>query len=213
MSVTIERGTFVPFALAGRRPRGIVAMGSPLSLKRPETPQFIRGYATRYNCTHYFQGRFDIFEPGVFAKTLLRGDTVRLLDMHDESRVLATTNDGGLELLSDGEGLSFLAQLPCDVLGRTVAADIKAARKVGMSVGYRITEYEDRRLAGEDVRFIRAAQLSEISIVDQGAVPQAYVELTEVQEFKRSSKIEANRDAAFAKLMRATAQLRDALDR
>ena len=219
MSARIEFGA--PVALAPRS-RGVVAVGDKWfaeahakGIIRADADgsrkMYVRGYATRYRKAHSYKGRFDMFEPGVFASSLLRKDTVRLLDSHDEGRLLAATNGYGLEIASDSVGLSFLAALPNNDLGREVYNDVKEHRKLGMSVGYRVQEHEDVKAAGETVRLIKAATLQEISIVAAGAVLEAYVENTDLWEMPKQDRTSADASGSLSRLQALTYQLGEAL--
>lgn len=219
MRGTIEFGAVVPFA-GTERPRGVLAVGDPWFVearaklarnRSAASGMIVRRYATRYHKVHSYKGRFETFEPGVFANSLLRADTVRLLDMHDESKLLAATNGGGMTIGSDDVGLSFVAEIADSELGQSVYQSIKSGLKLGVSVGYSETEHRELKLAGETVRVITAATLSEISIVKTGAVERAYVEIADSFELPRQHKADADAAGAWSRLRTLNAQLLEAM--
>lgn len=133
----------------------------------------IGGYATRFLKPHPFRGGVDVFAPGCFAKTLLQKSEVRFLADHNEYKLLTITGEG-LHVWGDDVGLSFKAMLPDNAEGQRAYADVKTGAKSGVSVGYHVNDAEMKTVAGYDVRLIHSARLSEISLVEKGAVREAF---------------------------------------
>lgn len=132
-------------------------------------PIELRGYATRYEKLHQYQGYLDYFLPGCFARSLMDGRAIRLLVAHDESKCVATTADR-LELHSDNSGLAFR----CDMTGlRSEIFDWIGDRR-GMSVKTRTLVEEVMPLDGYNVRLIKDAELFEISVGRYPIVRQAF---------------------------------------
>jgi HK97 family phage prohead protease len=166
----------------------------------------IRGYATLWNKPHVYNGGFDVFRPGCFARSLIGQKAIRLLIDHDESNLLATSADG-LELLGDDTGLAFR----CDMSRVDARSRDRIGSRRAMSVGYFPLAVEEKRVAGETVRFIEDANLTEISLCTAGAVKEAFAIFTssslseplrEVCERKALL-----REGAFDKLMDAHRRL------
>lgn len=165
---------------------GPIEYGAPVSIDwRPEEEQreirrlsagrrlAIGGYATRFKKPHPYKGGIDVFMPGCFAKSLIQRSDVRLLADHNEFKLLNVTGEG-LNIWSDDVGLSFKALLPDNDEGRRAYADVKAGAKSGVSVGYHPVDSEVKKIEGRDVRLIHTARLSEISLVQHGAVKEAF---------------------------------------
>jgi HK97 family phage prohead protease len=158
-----------------RRPDGLV----PLRLI--DAPQaggadVIIGYATRFNKAHEYKGHVDVFAVGCFARTLCSGRAVRLLMHHDESKLVATTANA-LELHSDDKGLAFKCRLPSTVNGTMAKMMVRRLGRAGMSVGYEIRDAETKVIEGCSVRILYDCDLVDISLVERGAVPQAFAVL------------------------------------
>lgn len=169
----------------------------------------IGGYATRFYKPHasqYAECGIDVFAPGAFARTLLEKSDVRLLEDHEERKLLGITG-ASLHVWADNIGLSFKAELPNTFEGQRVYAGIKAGAKCGLSVGYRADEAETKRIAGSDVRIIYAARLNEVSIVQTPAVPGTFaVCLVDDEKIDRpflKTKSEADLEAAAARFKEA----------
>jgi HK97 family phage prohead protease len=173
----------------------------------------IGGYATRWNKPHYFKGVMDVFLPGAFTTSLAAKNRVHFCEEHDETKIFATTNGGGLELRSDETGLAFIADpsvnTDCQRAVRLVASNIKRA----MSVKYTVLDHFYKTIAGEQVRFIRSANLQDIALCQNGAVKEAYAEIVQTKSSEPTHKTVMGADlhAAHAKLMQAHQAVVDAL--
>lgn len=158
-----------------RRPDGLVPLRL-LDWPVSSGGDVIAGYATRFNKAHEYKGHVDVFAVGCFARTLCSGRAVRLLMHHDESKLVATTADA-LELHSDDKGLAFKCLLPSTVNGTLAKMMVRRLGRAGMSVGYEIRDAETKEIEGCSVRILYDCDLVEISLVDRGAVPQAFAVL------------------------------------
>jgi len=157
---------------------------------------FLRGYATRYNRPHVFNGGIDVFAPGVFAKSLLDGSQVRFLNNHDESALVAAVG-AGLTLKSDDVGLSFELALPNTAEAARLLDEVDQGEKSQMSVGYDCLKYRLDLIAGHEVRIITQARLLEISAVRKGACTETYIERATDLLSIRLTKTEADAAAAL----------------
>ena len=157
----------------------------------------IGGYGTRFLKPHaskYAECGIDVFVAGCFARTLLEKTDVRLLEDHQERKLLGITG-ANLHVWADDIGLSFKAELPDSDEGQRVYAAIKAGSKCGLSVGYRAVEAETKQIAGFDVRIIYAARLSEISIVEKPAVPGTFAVCLKDDEKMGDPFVQTKREA------------------
>lgn len=197
----------------GIRFRGF-ANSAPMSFKAgvgQEPVRYLKGVACRYNKVHAYKGGYDVFEPGCFAKTLVKGSTVRFLDGHDEANLVATNNGGGLELLSDAVCLSFAVTLPESNAADELYRNVKSGRRREMSCGYLVEESHEKTFDGVKVRLITAARLNEISVVDRAVVPQTYVEIAKsLPTLDRKTASEADMLASFAAVQAGFARLSEA---
>jgi HK97 family phage prohead protease len=190
------------------------------SKRREDTPAgFLTGVACRYGKVHPAPANaradgvaYDVFLPGVFAKTLTKSETIRLLVGHSEAKCLATTNGGGLELLSDGVALSFAVELTTSDLAHELVQEVKSGKRCEMSTGYRIEESRVQTIDGVKVRLISSAYLSEISAVTSGAVPHTFVEFTNSRpRLEQKSASAADMAAASAAVRANFAKLSEML--
>jgi HK97 family phage prohead protease len=197
----------------GIRFRGF-ANSAPVSFKVSEdrgVPRYLKGIACRYNKVHAYKGGYDVFEPGCFAKTLVKGSTVRFLDGHDEANLFATSNGGGLELFSDSVCLSFAVTLPDSSAADELYRNVKSGQRREMSCGYLVEESHEKTFEGVKVRLITAARLNEISVVEHAAVPQTFVEIAKSPPtLDRKTANEADMLASFAELQAGFARFSEA---
>jgi len=136
--------------------------------------RLVAGYATMYNKIHFGdRSQLEVFSPGCFARTLVSGKAVRAIIEHDEAKVVGTTADV-LELRSDRNGLGFKCFLPYTPEGSVAYDMVNQAVRCSMSVSYEVRVDEVRNIDGHDIRFIRDAELNEISFVKAGAVREAF---------------------------------------
>ncbi|RTE92448.1 HK97 family phage prohead protease [Bradyrhizobium sp. LVM 105] len=170
----------------------------------------IGGYATRFKKPHPYKEGIDVFMPGCFARTLIQKSDVRLLEDHNEYKLLNVTGEG-LHIWADEVGLSFKAILPDTPEGHRVYAGVKSGSKTSVSVGYHVSDFEMKRIEGREVRLIHAARLGEISIVDKGAVKEAYAiclsDDDRIEQPLLQSKWEADFEASVARFKEILCEL------
>jgi HK97 family phage prohead protease len=145
------------------------------SIKRvASASRVIEGYATLWGKPHIHPktGAIEVFAKGCFSR-LVGGSPIRLLISHDPGRIVTDTTDG-LDLFTDDDGLAFRCDLPPGRLADEAWGMVEADGITGMSVGYSIKSEETVRIHGESVRIINDAVLTEISVVREGAVSQAF---------------------------------------
>lgn len=126
-------------------------------------------------------------EPGAFGEVLSRNPLVHLVHQHDMRTAMAATDVegiGGLELSEDDQGLYFFART--DPEDRDVAAlEVKMRRRVVRQASFAFTvaraKYEveiDDQGNEDELRTIQEiGELYDVSVVAQGAYPQADSEL------------------------------------
>ena len=110
------------------------------------------------------------FEAGAFD---LSADETRWLDVgHDQTRVIAYTNGGGLELRDTPEALEIEATLPQIPLADVALAEVKAGKLKGFSIEFKaITERMESGL-----RVISSAALEGVGLVAFPSYEQSKVE-------------------------------------
>lgn len=107
----------------------------------------------------------EIIEPGAFARALMTGKRQMLLN-HDKGRVIGEEGDN-LELTEDAVGLYARATV-------TDPEVVEKARKRelrGWSFGFRPLRQSRSESGGMERRTVQDMVLSEVSIIDQRAVP------------------------------------------
>jgi HK97 family phage prohead protease len=165
-------------------------------------PKVIQGFAVLHLKPHYHKSRIEAHLRGCFNETLESRTRVDFCIDHDRSHSLGNTDDN-LELIDTPKGLAFRlrvrSQEDLDLLqGRTA-----------MSVRYAEREVETRQVNGEDVRFIKSAELVEISAVFQGAIPKTHLIVSDAKAVG-NFRDDCNRfqnDGAFVDLKRALEKL------
>ena len=202
-----NKADWMPTGMEYGAPVGSIQMSSPkrAHMSRPvllasETKgrRVIGGYATMWNKAHYHKGRFEMFATGAFAQTLLRNKTVRFLDEHDEAKCVAATNGDGLDLWSDETGLGFNLTVPDTAAGDLIYSDVLSGKRCGMSVRYTTLEAEEIKAGGDVCHVIQAAMLNEISLVEKGAVSQAYAKVMDRTTARHSNHSELSKRSSEA---------------
>jgi HK97 family phage prohead protease len=166
-------------------------------------PKVIEGLAVLHLKPHYHKSRIEVHQQHCFDETLRTKTRVHFCIDHDQSYSLGDTDDN-LELLDTPKGLAFRlrvrSQEDLDLLqGRTA-----------MSVRYAECEVETRQIGGEDVRFIKSAELVEISAVFQGAIPKTHLIVRDAKSagnFHDECQLGFANDGAFVALKRALEKL------
>lgn len=139
-----------------------------------ETKLRIAGYAAKYRSDSLpldYKGAevIETIEPGAFDESIARND-VSFLWQHEARMPLASTMSGTLNLRSDDDGLSFVADLPDTSLARDAMALLRAGVVRQMSFGFFVRR-EDCSQPGR--RILQDIDLREISLVERAAYPEA----------------------------------------
>lgn len=145
----------------------------------------ITGYAAVWNKMSEDLGGFrEILAPGAFTRALERGNTIKLLYDHDSAAVLASTQNGTLELREDEVGLHIWARVDMsDPDVQRVAAKLRSGIVDQMSFAFSMDEDSEESWdynGGIPIRTIRAvSSLWETSVVSMPAYTSTKVALLE----------------------------------
>ena len=104
------------------------------------------------------------FAPGCFAPL---GD-VTLNVMHDDTRLLARTDGGGLTLTDTASALSLSAALPTTREAKDTLKLVRGAVLRGLSLECGVVS---ERRAPDGARFVTKARLTAVAVVDRPALP------------------------------------------
>ena len=157
------------------------------------------GYAALFGAPSAGLPFTEVIAPGAFRRTLSRvadgKKIVSFLFGHDESRALATTASGRLELTEDERGLKVEARLdPADPDAAGVISKLThEARAMGMSFGFTIPKNGDSW--DEDTRTLREVNLFEVSVLSAGQTPAypATLGLTSVRKVASKMGVDGDR--------------------
>ena len=157
------------------------------------------GYAALFGAPSAGLPFTEVIAPGAFRRTLSRvadgKKIVSFLFGHDESRALATTASGRLELTEDERGLKVEARLdPADPDAAGVISKLThEARAMGMSFGFTIPKNGDSW--DEDTRTLREVNLFEVSVLSAGQTPAypATLGLTSVRKVASRMGVDGDR--------------------
>jgi HK97 family phage prohead protease len=160
-------------ATSNRRQRELERFMS--TRRQAETQRCIDGLATAYNRVHQHptKGHLEVMVEGCFAKSLASGRQIDFCLDHDRAITVGSTR-AGLVLEDAADGLLFRLEVPANHVGAAAARMVEINQKASMSVGYRIVASETLNIGGHDVRFITEAELEEISLCRNGAVPNTF---------------------------------------
>lgn len=145
----------------------------------------IAGYAAVFGKMSEDLGGFrEVIAPGAFARALERGDTIKLLYDHDSAAVLASTDNGSLEVREDEVGLHVWARVDmADPDVQRVAAKLRSGVVDQMSFAFTMGEDSDEEwnyTGGVPVRTIRSVSaIWEASVVAFPAYTSTKVALLE----------------------------------
>jgi HK97 family phage prohead protease len=157
------------------------------------------GYAALFGAPSAGLPFTEVIAPGAFRRTLSRvadgKKIVSFLFGHDETRALATTASGRLELTEDERGLKVEARLdPADPDAAGVISKLThEARAMGMSFGFTIPKNGDEW--DEDTRTLREVNLFEVSVLSAGQTPAypATLGLTSVRKVASRMGVDGDR--------------------
>lgn len=150
---------------------------------------------------------------GVFFRALSKGGRFDFLAEHDRNLLLATTDNGSLELWEDEEGLKMRANIVPTSYGKDIYTLIRSRVINNMSFGFRVIKDSWKKgLEGIHERTIEELELIEVSAVRNPAYPCSAisarnieivedVDIPEIEEERMNPKdLEAIADMVVAKL-------------
>jgi HK97 family phage prohead protease len=143
------------------------------------------GYPAVFNRMSEDLGGFrEVIAPGAFTRALERGDTIKLLYDHDTAAVLASTDNGTLELREDEIGLHMWARVDmADPDVQRVSAKLRSGIVDQMSFAFTMGQAGEEDWdysGGVPLRTIRAVEsLPEVSVVSMPAYLDSKVALLE----------------------------------
>lgn len=113
---------------------------------------------------------------GAFDKAIQTAPRIDFLAEHDSSKLLATTENGSLELWEDSEGLKMRARICPTSYGKDMYELMKGNLVRHMSFGFRVISDKWKKLSnGTFERTVDALELSEVSVVRNPAYPQSAI--------------------------------------
>ena len=113
---------------------------------------------------------------GAFDKAIQTAPRIDFLAEHDSSKLLATTENGSLELWEDSEGLKMRAKICPTSYGKDMYELMKGNLVRHMSFGFRVISDKWKKLSnGTFERTVDALELSEVSVVRNPAYPQSAI--------------------------------------
>jgi HK97 family phage prohead protease len=147
-------------------------------LKRPG----IQGWACLYDKAFALKDMIRAIRPGAFIETLYDGKPKRLLFDHDDSRELGATATG-LEFASCIHGLAFRMPLAGNDNAAEIYGAVSRNERACVSIGAEAVEYEMRKLPdGSEYQLISKCSVDEISLVSEGAVPNTYAAIVDLDD-------------------------------
>jgi HK97 family phage prohead protease len=139
-----------------------------------------RGYGSVFN---NLDQDYDVVRPGAFKSTLERQPRIKMLWQHRTSEIIGSFTS----LQEDDKGLLVEGRINLGTeKGREAYALLKAGDMDGLSIGYRVKDFEVDTKTG--VRFLKDLDLMEISLVTMPANQRAVV--TDVKSVKEVSNLE-----------------------
>jgi len=113
---------------------------------------------------------------GVFAKAIARAPRIDFLVEHDNTKLLATTENGSLELLEDDQGLKMRAKIAQTSYGKDIYELMKEKMVNHMSFGMKvISDTWSKGITGVYQRVINDLDLREVSVVRNPAYTQSAI--------------------------------------
>lgn len=166
------------------------------SLNRPWGTKHLRedglfsGYASIFDLADSDR---DIVERGAFSRSLRAFAPVKLLWQHDTSEPIGLIH----YIKEDAKGLYIEGKLLLDVQrAREAHALLKAGALDGLSIGYRVKEYEIHPTTGN--RHLRDLELMEISLVTFPANTHARVTQVKTLSGDETARLHAALDYALS---------------
>ena len=190
-------------------PVGFALEEKSVAESKEETGAFgtFRGYGSVFN---HLDCDYDVVRPGAFKSTLARQTRVKMLWQHRSSEIIGSFTS----LQEDDKGLLVEGRINLGTeKGREAYALLKAGDMDGLSIGYRVKDFERDKQTG--VRFLKEVDLMEISLVTMPANQRALVtDVKSVEDINTLAEAEAllrksgfSRDACRAFIARVKASL------
>lgn len=173
--------------------RPILANAEGRTIGRPA----IQGQATAFETLFSKNnGRLTWLAVGCLDESIRDGAVKRLLLDHDDALEVGSTATG-LELVATSEGLVFRMPLERDATGAMLSAMTRNGQRADVSVHL---EYRDAQLVevdGREVEVVYAADLVEISLCQEGRVPNMFAKVVDLDDEPASLK-DAFQSTSFA---------------
>ena len=196
-------------------PVGFALEEKSVAETKEETGAFgtFRGYGSVFN---NLDQDYDVVRPGAFKSTLARQSRVKMLWQHRTSEIIGSFTS----LQEDDKGLLVEGRINLGTeKGREAYALLKAGDMDGLSIGYRVKDFEVDKKTG--VRFLKDVDLMEISLVTMPANQRALVtDVKSVEDINTLAEAEAllrrsgfSRDACRAFIARVKASLSGSIRR
>ena len=115
---------------------------------------------------------------GVFRNALKKNDNVLVLLNHDETRVLASTQDGSAVLAEDNIGL----RAEITITDKEVVQKAREGKLSGWSFGFIANDDEISTEGNDEIRTVTDMDLLEVSILDDTKAPAYYGTSIETRE-------------------------------
>jgi HK97 family phage prohead protease len=150
-------------------PVGFALEAKSVAETKEETGEFgtFRGYGSVFN---NLDQDYDVVRPGAFKSTLERQPRIKMLWQHRASEIIGSF----ISLHEDDKGLLVEGRINLGTeKGREAYALLKAGDMDGLSIGYRVKDFEVDTKTG--VRFLKDLDLMEISLVTMPANQRALV--------------------------------------
>jgi HK97 family phage prohead protease len=190
-------------------PVGFALEEKSVAETKEETGAFgtFRGYGSVFN---NLDQDYDVVRPGAFKSTLARQTRIKMLWQHRTSEIIGSFTS----LQEDDKGLLVEGRINLGTeKGREAYALLKAGDMDGLSIGYRVKDFEVDKKTG--VRFLKDLDLMEISLVTMPANQRALVtDVKSVEDINTLAEAEAllrrsgfSRDACRAFIARVKASL------
>jgi HK97 family phage prohead protease len=194
----------VPTAEIHYLPVGFAVEEKSVAETKEETGAFgtFRGYGSVFN---NLDCDYDVVRPGAFKASLARQTRIKMLWQHRTSEIIGSFTS----FQEDEKGLAVEGRINLGTeKGREAYALLKAGDMDGLSIGYRVKDFEVEKTTG--VRFLKEVDLMEISLVTMPANQRALVTdvksvedvatLSDLEDLLRKSGF--SRDAAIVFISR-----------
>lgn len=139
----------------------------------------VEGYVNKTEKRSNMLGRtqkfVEIIKRGAWQRALDRAKEIHFLAEHDNSKILASTRNGSLELHEDEEGLYMRATICPTSWGKDYYQLIKDGILQNMSFGFRVIKDSWRNMGDYFERTVSDLELFEVSVVRDPAYSQSTI--------------------------------------